>query len=168
MKILLFSYKRNMVFKFSSAKAVSYANSFSNRGNPFYFVFDEEKEGVNFASQCVLAGCDGINSQSCPDWHYINEKKYTESWVDVEKFKSYLLSKKSCGPVARIVSGRFVGVGDVVFCNDGNNKKTVGVVTKIENQKIFFVTKGKRAVENSCEFEGECDCVFLQIIAVKK
>ncbi len=157
-----------MVFKFSAAKAVSYANSVSIRPNPYYIVFDGDKEGVSFVSQCVLAGCEGINSQSCPDWHYINEKKYTESWVDLEKFRSFLLSKSSCGPVARVVSSRLVGVGDVVLFQENECKKSIGIVTKIEDDKIFFVTKNKKTEERSCAMGDEKKCSFLQIIAVKK
>lgn len=157
-----------MVFKFNAAKAVSYAMRFSNRPNPYFVIFDDGKENVSFVSQCLLAGCEGVNSQCCPQWHYINENKYTESWVDFDKLKSFLLSKSSCGPVARMVPQALVGVGDVIFCEGKNEGRVVGFVTKVGEGKIFFVSKKKVVEEKSLE-----DCCFekvdfLQILAVKK
>ena len=80
-----------MVFKFNSAKAISYVNNYFGGANPFYYVFRDEKEGVNFISQCVFAGCDGFVA-NCPEWFYQNEKNFSQSWIDGEKLKEFLLS----------------------------------------------------------------------------
>ena len=82
-----------MVFKFNSAKAISYVNNYFGGANPFYYVFSDEKEGANFISQCVFAGCDGFVA-NCPEWFYQNEKNFSQSWVDGEKLKEFLERKK--------------------------------------------------------------------------
>lgn len=168
MKKPLFSYKLNMVFKFNTAKATMYANNFFNRANPFYRVFDENAEGCNFISQCILAGCENLSTKSCPDWFYENEKNYSTSWINVEELKKYLLSQNACGPIGRMINRGLVGIGDVVFFQNSCKEKSVGLVTKMVGEEIFFVTKREKTEEltlSQIEEKGFC---LIHIIGVKK
>lgn len=156
-----------MVFKFNSAKAISYVNNYFGGANPFYYVFSDEKEGVNFISQCVFAGCDGFVA-NCPEWFYQNEKNFSQSWVDGEKLKEFLLSKNTCGPLARVVPKRLVTVGDLVFWKKDCGQVGAGIVTKMVGEEIFFATKENFVSEKSLNLVEEKGAVLLHIFAVKK
>ena len=127
-----------MLFKFNSAKAILYAKKYLKEGNPFYKVFDTENEGCNFVSQCILAGCEGFSRDSCHLWQYVNEKEYTKTWIDTECLFSFLLSKNGCGPFGRIANKNNLTAGDIVFFEKKDLQKTVGIVSKIENDTIFY------------------------------
>lgn len=157
-----------MIFKFNTAKAVAYAYSYLEKSNPFYKVFDKKTEGVNFISQCVLAGCENTNAKTCPDWFYENEKSYSESWVSDDAFLKYLISQNTCGAIGRLTQKNLLTIGDLVFYQTGNQKNGVGIITKICNDEIFFVSKGEIFGEVSidkCGFDKE---IFVHIIGVKK
>ncbi len=157
-----------MIFKFNTAKAVAYAYNYLEKPNPFYKIFEGEKEGVSFVSQCILAGCENLNSRSCPNWFYDSEKNYSESWVESGALLSYLLTQNSCGASGRLASRNLLSVGDIVFFETKNQGKGVGLITKICDNEIFFVTKGDLFGEISLDKREYEKLNFVHIIGVKK
>ena len=157
-----------MVFKFNTAKAISYANNYKEKANPFYKTFKEEEEGCNFVSQCLLAGCENVARKLCPNWFYENEKDYSKSWVNQEELLKYLLTQSECGPVGRLINKTLVTIGDVVFWNENENKKGVGLVTRVSDNETFFVSKNIFFGENEISLLEKMEVKFVHIVGVKK
>ena len=143
----LFSYNFYMFFKFNSSKCVLYAKNYIKRGNSFYKIFDGKEEDCNFVCQCVLSGCESLNSKSCQNWYYESEKNYSETWYIAESFLKYLLTKNPCGPFGRLVNISNLSAGDLVFFGEKDKVDRVGVVTKIEHEKIFYISKYQNSEE---------------------
>ena len=152
-----------MVFKFNTAKAVSYANNYANKSNPFYKTF-LDGEDCNFVSQCLLAGSENVSDKK--EWFYVDEKNYSSSWVDQNDLFEYLISAQK-GPFGRVVNGNNVMVGDIVFVSDGEQKE-VGIVTKIIGNETFFVVKNKIFEEKNIDKYACFHTKFLHILGVKK
>lgn len=157
-----------MIFKFNTAKAISYAYTHINKNNPFYKSFQDNREGVNFISQCVMAGCEGLNSKSCPEWYYENEKNYSKSWVQKDEFLRYLLNQSSCGAVGRLINVNLLNAGDLIFFESKKDESGVGLVTKNCDQNIFFVVKNVKVEEKKfdCDDYDKVNCVH--VLGVKK
>jgi len=168
MKRPLFSYKLIMVFKFNTAKAISYANNYKDRINPFYAAFNDGQEGCNFISQCLFAGCENMTSKSCPDWFYESERNYSESWCNQDKLLKYLLNQHLCGPVGRMINKALVTIGDVVFWKEKDGKVGVGIVSRISEGEIFFISKSFFYSEDMLSKLENNEVVFVHIIGVKK
>ena len=154
-----------MVFKYNSAKAVSYANSYVGRDNPFYKKF-ENGEDCNFVSQCLLAGSENVSDEQEDGWFYENEKKYSKSWSDQSKLFYHLLTARK-GPFGRSASKSNLCVGDLVFFSN-ENKNCVGIVTKLENDEVFFLAKEQNFKLKKVQNEGNFDIKYLHILGVKK
>lgn len=166
MKTPLFSYKFYMLFKFNSAKCVLYAKNYSMSKNPFYIKFDDEKEGCNFVSQCVLAGCENLSKNNCNEWYYENETKFSETWVNIELFIKYLLVNKTCGPTARVVNRNNLSAGDIVVVQH-KDRKEIGIVSEIENDEIFYISGLQKGEMKILESEKNA-LSFLHIVGVFK
>ena len=152
-----------MVFKFNSAKAVSYANNFSSKNNPFYKVFSNG-EDCNFVSQCLLAGSDNVSDKD--NWFYSSEKDFSSSWVDQNELLAYLLSSQK-GPFGRFVNKNNVSVGDIVFLPE-TEQCGVGIVTKVVDDEAFFVIKKNKYEEKNIKNLQKNGIKILHILGVKK
>ncbi len=157
-----------MIFKFNTAKAISYANNYKDKSNPFYKVFDKKEEGCNFVSQCVFAGCESLSRQGCPNWFYESELSYSEAWVNNEAFIRYLLSHGECGPIGRIVKKALANVGDIVFSSEKSEKNIVGIITRLAEEEKIFVCKGELCGEFLLSEIDDEKLKFIHIIGVKK
>ena len=154
-----------MVFKFNSAKAVSYANNYSSKHNPFYKKF-LEGEDCNFVSQCLFAGSENVSDKQNGGWFYDSEKEFSSSWINPKELFCHLLSAQK-GPFGRIINENNLSVGDIVF-KFGDSENEVGIVTKIVNNDIFFVVKNKNFEEKKLKKDANLDAKYLHILGVKK
>lgn len=95
--------------------AVSYARRWAMSRNPFYYNFDKiGGDCTNFASQCIYAGAHSMNFTPTFGWYYRSSSDRSPSWSGVEYLYDFLVSNKSVGPYAHIVSQSEVLPGDVV------------------------------------------------------
>ena len=154
-----------MVFKFNSAKAVAYANNYSDRANSFYKRFSEG-EDCNFVSQCLLAGSENVSDKQNGMWFYENENHFSESWKNQNDLLKFLLSAQK-GPFGRLVGEGNLSVGDIVFVGD-EGEKSVGIVTKIVNNEIFFAVKKQNFEVKKLQELTNSSKKFLHILGVKK
>jgi len=154
-----------MVFKFNLVKAVSYANNYAEKGNPFFKKFSCG-EDCNFVSQCLLAGSENVFDKRKDGWFYENEKSFSSSWIDqTELFQHLLIAQK--GPFGRVVSEGNLMVGDLVFLTS-EMQKSVGIVTKMDGDEIFFVVKDKNFEVKKLLKSENFDAKYLHILGVKK
>lgn len=95
--------------------AVAYARRWALLRNPAYYDF--EKVGgdcTNFASQCLYAGSGVMNFTPIMGWYYRSSRDRTASWSGVEYLYNFLVSDRSVGPYARVVTQREAQIGDIV------------------------------------------------------
>lgn len=156
-----------MVFKFNSAKAVQYANTYLNKDNYFFRVFKGLEGEVSFISQCILSGSDNQMCKSNDGWFYENENSFSLSWIDEEKLKIFLL-KTQCGPFGRFTNEGNLTIGDIVFLNSEDGQKHVGIVTKNINNEFFACFKNKKYREISLSELKGYDKKYFHILGVKK
>ena len=155
-----------MLFKFNSAKCVLYAKNHVKNRNPFYKVFNANDEDCNFISQCLLAGCEGLDGKTCVDWFYHNEANYSLAWHKKEELIRYLLNKTACGPFGRVVNRNNVSAGDIVFQKREDEFVDVGIVSKVENEKIYQISKKSFLEEKEII---ECDNkIFIHVLGFNK
>ena len=157
-----------MLFKFNYAKSVLYAKNHSNKKNYFYKVFEGNDESVNFVSQCIFAGCENFKSNSCKDWFYENENCYSESWVDSQKLLSFLLNRSTCGPFGRIEKVQGVSAGDVIFDVKDEEKTVYGLVSRMENGEIFYISSQFGLGEKVLKAEELMGKIFIHILGLNK
>lgn len=153
-----------MVFKYNFAKAISYANKFSNKVDYFYQV-PNENLGAGFLSQCILAGCDGVGKFE--EWFFNNEKDFSLSWGNYEFLIKYLL-KNNSGPFGRIVTIANVEVGDLVFFKSKNEIFSGGIITKFYENNFFYKTFGDAEDKKLDNFDNEKERIFIHVLGVKK
>ena len=155
-----------MLFKYNQPKSVLYAKNYVKHGNPFYKVF-HEGEDCSFVSQCLLAGCE-LGGKLCDEWFYENEKNFSLSWSDRAELLRYLLSKAKCGPSGRIANLSNLTAGDLIFFELNGRKTEVGVVSKIENDKVYYISRNGANEEKELEINDEIKKYFIHIVGVKK
>lgn len=154
-----------MVFKFNLAKAVSYANNYAEKDNPFFKKFSCG-EDCNFVSQCLLAGSENVFDKRKDGWFYENERSFSPSWTDqTQLFRHLLVAQK--GPFGRVVGEGNLMVGDLVFLTNGT-QKSVGMITRMVGSEIFFVVKDKIFEVKKLLKSEKNDTKYLHILGVKK
>jgi len=99
--------------------AVAYAHQWAYRRNPdFYDFSDLGGDCTNFASQCVLAGANGVmNTTPEYGWYYIDLNNRTPSWTGVEYFYEFMVNNEGIGPFMRTVPLFQIRPGDVIQLN---------------------------------------------------
>ena len=156
-----------MIFKFNSAKAVQYANTYISKSNYFFKKFLDKEEEVSFVSQCILSGSNNQMCKGNQEWFYDDEKNFSKSWIDGDELCNFLL-KSDCGPFGRLTSEGGLSVGDLVFYGFDNDQKHVGIVTKFSNDMFFILVKTKNPKEICLNEIKDYNKKFVHILGVKK
>ncbi|MBQ8821817.1 MAG: amidase domain-containing protein [Lachnospiraceae bacterium] len=100
---------------YNRTAAVAYARRWAWDRNPAYYNFDNiGGDCTNFASQCLYAGARVMNYTPVMGWFYLSLQKRTPSWSGVEYLYNFLISNKSVGPYAHVVSQAEALPGDIV------------------------------------------------------
>ena len=100
---------------YNRTAAVNYARKWALGRNPAYYDFEEiGGDCTNFASQCIYAGAGIMNYTPVMGWFYNSSYSRSPSWSGVEYLYNFLISNKSVGPYARVVSAKEALPGDIV------------------------------------------------------
>ena len=100
---------------YNRTAAVNYARKWALARNPAYYDFEEfGGDCTNFASQCIYAGAGIMNYTPIMGWFYNSSYSRSPSWSGVEYLYNFLVSNKSVGPYARVVSASEAMPGDIV------------------------------------------------------
>ena len=100
---------------FNRHAAVSYARKWAFDRNPAFYNFDKiGGDCTNFASQSIYAGAKVMNFTNVFGWYYRSSYDRTPSWSGVEYLYNFLVTNKSVGPHARVVSQSEAMPGDIV------------------------------------------------------
>lgn len=100
---------------YNRTAAVNYARKWALGRNPAYYDFEEiGGDCTNFASQCIYAGSGVMNYTPVMGWFYNSSYSRSPSWSGVEYLYNFLISNKSVGPYARVVSAMEALPGDIV------------------------------------------------------
>ena len=100
---------------YNRTAAVNYARKWALERNPAYYDFEEiGGDCTNFASQCIYAGAGIMNYTPVMGWYYNSAYNRSPSWSGVEYLYNFLISNKSVGPYARVVSATEAQPGDIV------------------------------------------------------
>lgn len=100
---------------YNRTAAVNYARKWALARNPAYYDFEEiGGDCTNFASQCIYAGAGIMNYTPIMGWFYNSSYSRSPSWSGVGYLYNFLVSNKSVGPYARVVSASEAMPGDIV------------------------------------------------------
>lgn len=107
-------YNRNAV--------INYAKNWAFLRNPNYLNFDNYGgDCTNFASQCILAGCNTMNYTPIFGWYYNSSYDRTASWTGVEYLYNFLISNTGVGPIGITTIRKNIQPGDIIQLGDANN-----------------------------------------------
>jgi len=122
-------------------RVFDYAEKWAFKRNPRYFDFDAlGGDCTNFASQCVLAGCDVMNYKPTFGWYYINLNDRTPSWSGVQFLYNFITQNKGVGPYGKIVSLQEAQIGDIIQLSNGNFFYHTLTVTGKSDGNVFIAT----------------------------
>lgn len=135
-------------------KAVQYANTWWDHGNPKYPYF--ENDCANYVSQCLRAG--GAPMWGAPNreegW-WIDKNQWSFSWSTAHSLRWYLASSTQ-GLTATIVSSpEQLEIGDVIlydFENDGRFDHSA-IVTKKVAGEVFVNAHTINVKERTWDYE---------------
>ncbi len=102
---------------YDRAAAVAYAKRWALDRNPLYYDFSRlGGDCTNFASQCILAGCDGrMNFTPVLGWYYRSLNDRAPAWTGVEFLMRFLTrTKEDTGPFARLAPLSSCLPGDLI------------------------------------------------------
>ncbi|MGN0432464.1 MAG: amidase domain-containing protein [Lachnospiraceae bacterium] len=100
---------------YNRAAAVSYARRWALDRNPAYYNFENlGGDCTSFASQSIYAGAQVMNFTPVMGWYYRSSYDRTASWSGVEYLYNFLVTNRSVGPYAHVVSQNEVMPGDIV------------------------------------------------------
>ena len=100
---------------YDRAAAVAYARRWALDRNPAYYDFEQiGGDCTNFVSQCLFAGAGVMNYTRDLGWYYRSLSDRAAAWSGVEYLYRFLISNKTAGPAARVVSQGKAQRGDVV------------------------------------------------------
>lgn len=95
--------------------AVDYARRWALGRNPEYYDFEEiGGDCTNFASQCIYAGTGVMNFTPVMGWFYRSASNRTPSWTGVEYLYNFLVTNRTVGPRAVVVTEEQAQPGDIV------------------------------------------------------
>ena len=95
-------------------KAVRYAHHWAYRRNPNFYDFNNlGGDCTNFASQCVLAGCEVMNYTPTFGWYYISLNNRAPAWTGVPYFYNFMTTNDGPGPYGVEVPASEVEPGDL-------------------------------------------------------
>jgi len=101
---------------------IEYAKTWALSRNPNYLNFDNYGgDCTNFASQCILAGCQTMNYTPIFGWYYNSSYDRTASWTGVEYLYNFLVSNNNVGPRGINTTREKLQPGDIVQLGDINN-----------------------------------------------
>ena len=100
---------------YDRAAAVAYARRWALDRNPAYYDFEQiGGDCTNFVSQCLFAGAGVMNYTRDVGWYYRSLSDRAAAWSGVEYLYRFLVSNKTAGPAACVVSQGKAQRGDVV------------------------------------------------------
>lgn len=126
-------------FIYNRQKVIDYAKIWAFKRNPKYLNFDNlGGDCTNFASQCILAGCNVMNYTPIIGWYYNTSYDRTASWTGVEYLHSFLINNTGVGPRGLETTANNIKVGDIIQLGNGNNHFYHSpVVVKVTDYEIF-------------------------------
>jgi len=130
-----------IIKEYNRTAAVEYARLWWNKRNPAYYNFDKiGGDCTNFASQCLLAGCQKMNYTTDHGWYYNNSNDRAPAWTDVDHFYYFLTNNfntpigNGLGPFAEDVSIQNIDIGDFIqLSNDGIDYHHNAIVVDMRN-----------------------------------
>lgn len=103
------------IYEFDRNAAVKYAKIWAYSRNPLYYDFSRlGGDCTNYASQCILEGCNVMNYTPVMGWYYKNAYERTASWTGVEFLYNFLTSNSAEGPFAQQTNKYGAEIGDIV------------------------------------------------------
>ena len=123
---------------YDRAAAVAYARRWALDRNPAYYDFEQiGGDCTNFVSQCLFAGAGVMNYTRDVGWYYRSLSDRAAAWSGVEYLYRFLITNKTAGPAARVVSQEKAQRGDVVQLGreDGTYYHTL-LLTEISPQLL--------------------------------
>ncbi len=106
---------RISIAPYNRQKAVSYAHKWALERNPKYYDFSKiGGDCTNFASQVIYAGCGVMNYTPNTGWYYINIKRRSPAWTDVDFLHRFLVNNRAKGPIAVEIDVKDIRPGDIV------------------------------------------------------
>ena len=158
-----------MVYPYTRANAVSYANTWWNSRNPAYNSYGDS-DCANFVSQCVDAGSGGnwrFGSGSYPD----NQKwyPYTSSWIYCpNQVAAWTYAKAWYSPAAYIVafsSSKPSGfsTGDVAWLYSGGVAQHALICTSFSGSTPLFTCHSSSYHNKPLSFWGASDQRYGQL-----
>lgn len=107
---------------YNRTAVIEYAKKWSYSRNPNYLNFDNYGgDCTNFASQCILAGCQTMNYTPIFGWYYNSSHDRTASWTGVEYLYNFLISNTDVGPRGINTTRKNIQPGDIIQLGDINN-----------------------------------------------
>ncbi len=95
--------------------AAAYARRWALSRNPAYYDFQNiGGDCTNFASQCIFAGAGVMNYTPTMGWYYRSINDRAPAWSGVEFLYNFLVSNRTIGPYASVVSQSEAEIGDIV------------------------------------------------------
>jgi hypothetical protein len=130
---------------------INYAKEWAFDRNPKYLNFDNlGGDCTNFASQCILAGCNAMNYTKTTGWYYNTSYDRTASWTGVEYLYNFLINNKSVGPFAKEVTINEIEIGDIIQLGDMSNHfyHCPIVIKKEDNhEKTYFKLLNSKSIK---------------------
>ncbi len=123
--------------KYNRKKVYEYAKKWSYSRNPKYYNYEQiGGDCTNFASQCILAGCNEMNYNKNNGWYYINGNDKSPSWTGVEFLYKFLISNKGKGPTGIETTIDNLNIGDIIQLNFDGNKFSHSLVVVQNGESI--------------------------------
>ena len=126
--------------RYNMHKVYDYAKKWAYSRNPQYYNYDPVGgDCTNFASQCILAGCNQMNYNKNNGWYYINGNNKSPSWTGVEFLYKFLISNKGEGPYGEQTTIDKLSIGDIIQLNFDGEKYSHSLVV-VQNSKDLYNT----------------------------
>ncbi len=120
--------------QYNRNNTIEYAKKWAMNRNPAYYDFDGVGgDCTNFASQCLLAGCDVMNYTKDTGWYYINSDDRAAAWSGAQYFHNFITTNNSVGPVAVSEDISRLETGDFIQLHNGSEFYHTLLVTGFEN-----------------------------------
>lgn len=123
---------------YDRAAAVRYAARWALSRNPDYPDFSYlGGDCANFASQCLLAGCRGMNYTRDTGWYYRSMADRAPAWSSARFLRRFLLRTSGPGPAGTPADLSELLPGDLIFlAQNGRPYHTLLVVAAGEDPLI--------------------------------
>jgi hypothetical protein len=120
-------------------KSVAYAKQWAMGRNPHFYNFDKMGgDCTNFASQCILAGCDVMNYTKDVGWYYNSPNDRTASWSGVEYLYQFLVKNHAgAGPFGTETDAGGIQPGDLIQLGNKDRFYHTPVVVEVEKNAIY-------------------------------